>query len=374
LLSIEATNANTKPTEYVLISNARIKKFPSNNAKHLYHELDDKTKKEINSLDEVKPRISFLDRVYFLTGPPLQEMSHILTSMIFEIVKDYGYDAVQGIKNDLLRHIGSMCPGRIDLEDMPTVYHHETAKLDLEHKSINAKIVKEILDSHRSNSTEQDSRKFVSNKLTLSYKIMPTPLNEETKQKIHEFLNEYSSLQDDDLRITYLQKFNDFSKRFDLYKDNEFLDFLEKQIKNSKNKHIVLECLFILHTLILTSKVEPDESFLAYVGEHYFSFLKERSELGVQTYEYSLFKIEQIFKEIENFISIEEICDMYWKRIVKIVEEKDQSGNRLGACIDAFNKNKCRLRADWRKWLNTKDEYSGIKNQILKEIPDSSIL
>jgi hypothetical protein len=65
---------------------------------------------------------------------------------------------------------------------------------------------------------------------------------------------------------------------------------------------------------------------------------------------------------------------MYWKRIIKIVKEKDLSGNRLGACIVAFNKNKCRLRAEWRKWLNTKDEYSDIKNQILKEIPGSSIL
>jgi hypothetical protein len=70
-----------------------------------------------------------------------------------------------------------MCPGRIDLEDMPIVYHHQTAKLDLVHKSIDAEIVKEILDSHRSNSTEQDSRKFVSSKLTLVYKIMPTHLN-----------------------------------------------------------------------------------------------------------------------------------------------------------------------------------------------------
>jgi hypothetical protein len=103
---------------------------------------------------------------------------------------------------------------------------------------------------------------------------MPTHLNEETKQKIYEFLNEYDDLQDDDLRITYLQKFNDFSKRFDLYRDNEFLDFLEKQIKNGKNKHVVLECLFTLHSLILTSKVEQEASFLVYVDKHYFSFLR----------------------------------------------------------------------------------------------------
>jgi hypothetical protein len=55
------------------------------------------------------------------------------------------------------------------------------------------------------------------------------------------------NLEDHDLRITYLQKFNEYSTRYDLYKDSEFLDFLEDQIKNGSDKHIILECLFILH-------------------------------------------------------------------------------------------------------------------------------
>lgn len=175
---------------------------------------------------------------------------------------------------------------------------------------------------------------LVSNELISKYKIMPTHLDKEKLKKVHQFLKEYDSLYNDDLRITYLQKFNDFSKRFNLYSDTKFLDFLEKQIKNGTNQHVVLECLFILHSLILSSKVEQEDSFLAYVKEHYFSFLKEKSELGIQTYEYSMFKIEQIFKEIENFIQDNEVCEMYWKRLVKVVESGDYSENRIGNCID----------------------------------------
>jgi hypothetical protein len=157
------------------------------------------------------------------------------------------------------------------------------------------------------------------------------------------------------LKITYLQKLNDFSKRFDLFRDRKFLDFLEKQIKNSTNKHIVLECLYTLHNLILTSKVEDDFSFLAYVNKHYFSFLTDKLESRVETYDYSQFKIEQIFKEIEEFISLDELSDMYWKRMVAIVEGKDYSGNRIGNCIDGFNRYKCRLSAyyfdEWNSYL-----------------------
>jgi hypothetical protein len=174
---------------------------------------------------------------------------------------------------------------------------------------------------------------------------MSTHLNTETIKKIHEILNEYEGLHNEDLKITYLQKLNDFSKRFDLYRDREFSDFLERQIKNGTDKHIVLECLYTLHSLILTSKVENEDSFLVYVNKHYFSFLKNKLRSRVETYEYSLFKIEQIFKDIEKFISVDEICD--WNRLVAIVEGKDYSGNRIWNCIGAFNKNKCHLNSEF---------------------------
>jgi hypothetical protein len=259
------------------------------------------------------------------------------------VLKDYGYDNIEGIKNDLLRRIGEMCPGRIDLKDRPMVDSELAERLEKEHKSIDPDFIRKIVDDNKPDTVkktiEEDrpistpqGRILVSNKLISKYKIMPTRLDKEKLRKIYQFLEEYDSLHNDDLRITYLQKFNDFSKRFNLYTDTEFLDFLEKQIKFGINQHVVLECCFILHNLILSSKVEGEDAFLAYVNEHYFSFLKEKSELGIQTYEYSLFKIEQIFNEIKDFVHEDEMCEMYWKRLVRIVESGDYSGKAANQC------------------------------------------
>jgi Cap4, dsDNA endonuclease domain len=384
--SIEAKKTHSKRTEYVLSSNAKVRKLPNDMGLHSFSELDEEIKKIIRAMSEVRPRISFLDRVYFFRGPELREISYVMTGKILEVLKNYGYDNIEGIKNDLLRRIGEMCPGRIDLRDMPIVDSITAMRLEQKHKSIDSDFVHKIVQDNRPDATKnmdeddwpitttQGHRILVPNKVKLDFKIMPTHLGTKTIKRIHEILNEYDGLHDDDLKITYLQKLNDFSKRFDLFKDREFLDFLERQIKNGTNKHIALECLYTLHSLILTSKVENDDSFLTYVSKHYFSFLKDKSESRTEVYEYSQFKIEQIFKEIEKFISIEDLCDMYWRRIVAIVEGKEYSGNKLGICIESFNKNKCQLKSEWRRWLNTKDENSDIKNEILKELADMSIL
>src|SRR5919106_1398554 len=225
----------------------RSNKIHDSMIKHPFSELDENLRGDIYALD-LRPQ-PFFERVYLLKGPALEEISHILRSMI----------------------------------------------------------LKEIIENNRPDSPGQNRRQTVSATMIFKYHILPTYLNDARIEGIHGLLREYDSLQNDDLKITYLQKFNDFSKRFDLYTDKTFLDFLERHIKNGTDKHIVLECLFILHSLILTSKVEHGDSFLAYVNKHYFLFLKAKSELGIPTYEYSLFKIEQIFGEIKNFIAVEEI-------------------------------------------------------------------
>jgi hypothetical protein len=352
---------------------------------HPFSKLDQKTRRRIMALEGIRSRRSFLDRVYFFKGPVLQEMSAVLTDRIFAILKDYTYDNVEGIKNDLFRRIEEMCPGRIDLKDKPIVNSDIAEQLETKHKSIDPDFIGKIIEANKPGTAKQmvdddrpistpQGRILVSNELISRYKIMPTRLDKEKLKKVHQFLKECDSLHNDDLKITYLQKFNDFSKRFNLYSDIEFLDFLEKQIKIGTNKHVVLECLFILHNLILSSKIEQDDSFLSYVKKHYFSFLKERLESGDQTYEYSVFKIEQIFYAIENFIEEDEICEMYWKRLVGIVKSGDYSANRIGHCTDALNKNKCHLKPEWRKWLITEDKYSGIKNEIMKEFPHSAFV
>ncbi len=209
-------------------------------------------------------------------------MSVVLTDHIFAVLKNYEYDNIEGIKNDLLRRIGEMCPGRIDLKDKPMVGSDIAELLEKEHKSMDPDFIRKIIEDNRPDTVKKiveddrpistsQGRILISNELIFKYNIMPTHLNKEKLKKVHQFLVEYESLHNDDLRITYLQKFNDFSKRFNLYSDTKFLEFLEKQIKNGTNQHVVLECLFILHNLILSSKAEQEDSFLSYVNEHYFS-------------------------------------------------------------------------------------------------------
>jgi hypothetical protein len=312
-LQIEAEKRGTKAREYVLVSNAKIGTFDDYNVRHQYEELDDMIKQRVNDLKGINDQDSFLEKVYLQRGPELQEASSVLTNMIIKSMKDenFGFDVLEGIKNDLLSHINSMCTGPINLEDKETVYSHESEQASQKYKVIDAEILKKIVDSNQPQFTGENRRTIVSSTMTFSYKIMPTKLTYETKQEMHELLNEYSALEDHDLRITYLQKFNEYSTRYDLYKDSEFLDFLEDQIKNGSDKHIILECLFILHRLIITSKVDDEKAFLEYVRDEYFSFFEDNLKTGTERYEYSLFKIEQILEEIKNLISEQQICEMY---------------------------------------------------------------
>jgi hypothetical protein len=65
---------------------------------------------------------------------------------------------------------------------------------------------------------------------------------------------------------------------------------------------------------------------------------------------------------------------MYWRRIVKLIKERNIESNKLAHSIDVFNDKKCRLNPEWRNWLITHDEYSDIKNEVLNLIRYSSQL
>ena len=308
-----------------------------------------------------------------LKGPGLEDLSNTLTAMIFKALKDrnFTYDAVEGIKRDLLYHISTMCPGPIDLEDKKIVHVEEKKQRSLEHKTLNVEIINRIIESNQPNSVVQNRRR-VSSQVSLIYNIMPSQLDSYKIRKIHELIQEYDSFsEDDELRFTYLQKFNDYSNRFDLYKDNVFLEFLKGQIKNSNNKHIIFESLFILHKLILTSKLEHEDYFIEYINKEYFPFLKGNLISGAEMYEYSFSKIEQIIEEIRNVLSDEEICEIYWNRMKNMIPSirgADVTTNRLWNCINAVNNYKCKIKTEWRKWLITKDEHADIKNAVLKEL------
>ena len=68
------------------------------------------------------------------------------------------------------------------------------------------------------------------------------------------------------------------------------MDALNEQIKTVNYKHIILECLFILHNLILSSKEEDRDSVIEYTMKEYFSLLEQRLESENETFDYSFLK------------------------------------------------------------------------------------
>jgi hypothetical protein len=212
----------------VLVSNAGTRRLDDDMAKHPFHHLDDQIKNEISALEEVKETKSFLERTYLLKGPSLGEISSVLIEMILKALKDkyYTYDAISGIKNDLLYRIDMMCTGPVDLGDKKIMHEREIQQRSTEYKSIDVKDINKIIVSNGPNSTIQNLRRDFE-KVSAGYNAMPVHLDDEKRHKIHELIDEYNSFTDDELRLTYMQKFNEVSKSFDLYNDNLFLEFLK---------------------------------------------------------------------------------------------------------------------------------------------------
>jgi hypothetical protein len=134
---------------------------------------------------------------------------------------------------------------------------------------------------------------------------------------------------------------------------------------------VILRCLYIIDRLIIISKIEESKEFLKYVYLNYFKLLKKALEVREPRFEYSSFKIQDIFNELENFVPIQQTCEMYWQRMVEIIKDMRDTGltdNSLWNCIINLNKNKCKIKHQWRKWLIQKDEYSSIKNAVFREL------
>lgn len=191
--SIESAKNGEKFNEYILISNAKIRKFNDNLVKHPFDSLDNEIKDEIKSLEEVKTKNDLLKRVNFMKGPPLEEISSLIVTSLVHTFKDdenYNYDYIK-IQKDLLSHINKMCPGPIDLEDKKIIYESEKEQCHLKRKTITPEIINGIIERNRKSSTKPTRR--VSQSLTIRYNIMPSHLSGEEAKTIHDLINEYNS-------------------------------------------------------------------------------------------------------------------------------------------------------------------------------------
>ena len=376
--SIESTKRG-KYNKYVLVSNVKIGNFDDKMEMTQFTHLDNKIKEEISSLAEIKIRHEFLKRVYFMKGPALEDISGAIIECLLYTLKDenYKYDLIR-IKEDLLSHVNNMCPGPTDLRDMKIINQGEKEDYILKHKTITPEIVNGIIEKNRRPSERAPLRR-VTQDLVIRYNIMSALPTEEQTEKIHDQIADYNSCSEDDdvFRFKYLRNFKDYSSKYNLYKDNVFLDFLYEQIKKSNNKNIIEECLYILHDLILTSKADKEASFMEYVKQQYFPLLQEMMLSRDERYEYSLYKIEQIIEELKGLTTKEQICELYWNRIVNIVHSIQTTGivdNALWNSINKLNNKKCKVRKEWLDWLRTKDEYSDIKKVVFKELSSSTFL
>jgi hypothetical protein len=313
-----------------------------------------------------------------MRGPALADISGAIIVCLLNTLKDknYNHDLIS-IKNDLLSHINNMCPGPTDLGDMRIINHGEKEDYILKHKTITPEIVSAIIEKNKRPSERAPLRR-VTQSFTMRYNTIST-LNEEQMERIHGQIVDYNSCseEDDEFRFKYLRNFNDYSSKYSLYKDNVFLDFLYKQIRNSRNKNIIEECLYILHNLILTSKTDKEASFMEYVKQQYFPLLQEMMLSRDERYEYSLYKIEQIIEELKGLTTDGQMCELYWNRIVSVVHSIQTTGitdNALWDSINKLNNKKCKVRREWLEWLRTKDEYSDVKKVVFKELSSSTFL
>ena len=370
-LSIQARKGTDASQEYILLSNAHIRKITKDLlVLYPFKNLDYEIKKEIGSLKEVQST-NHLEKIFFMRGPSVEEISSVITANIVRALKD-NYDFI-AITNDLLHHINRMCAGPVDLEDVTMINEGERDQYVLKHKTINMSIIIGIIENKKKILSEH----VIASHLPATTSPYDSPIRDPTKgetKKIWDLVEEYSCFAEgDELQFTYLQNFNKVSIEFKMYKNTKFLDFLNNQIKTTNNKHIILECLIILHNLLLSSKKEGRYSFVEYIKKEYFPLLKQHLESGNETFEYSYSKIEQIFEELK--IANEEMCEMYWKRMVTMIHKISKTGitdNRWWLCINALNK--CKIKTVWRKWLITKDKYYDIKKAVMKELADSSLI
>ena len=98
---------------------------------------------------------SFLNRVYIERFLPLRKASHVIRDMISEALKheNFGFDVLKGIQNDLSSYINSMCTGPVSMGDREQVGSREIEQIKLKFKSIDAEMIKGIVDSNRPTTT-----------------------------------------------------------------------------------------------------------------------------------------------------------------------------------------------------------------------------
>jgi hypothetical protein len=228
--------------EYVLVSNARIANFRDPWIKYSFNRLNKEIKDKIESLESIRDNIEILQNIYFLRGPPLLEIASIIVSGLLHTLNDGQYNILK-IKDDMLSYIDNMCPGPTDIEDMKIINDNETDDYNLKHKTITKEQIERIIKNNKLSDEARQKYVRVTRPFTLRYNInAPNPSNEQL-EGIHQLIDEYWGITNDNLMLTYMQKLSEKVGKFNLYKDDKLLNFLKQTLYQSNDKHIILEAL-----------------------------------------------------------------------------------------------------------------------------------
>jgi hypothetical protein len=99
-----------------------------------------------------------------------------------------------------------MCPGPTDIEDMKIINDNETDDYNLKHKTITKEQIERIIKNNKLSDEARQKYVRVTRPFTLRYNInAPNPSNEQL-EGIHQLIDEYWGITNDNLMLTYMQK------------------------------------------------------------------------------------------------------------------------------------------------------------------------
>jgi hypothetical protein len=218
-LSIEKEKKSDTNSQYILVSNANIGQVTKQLlVLYSFNKLGHNIKKKIEALSILQNK-HVLNKIFIMKGPSLEEISSVITTSLLETLtqKHHNYN-FRGITNDLLKYIDHMCPGPIDLKDMAILSEEATEQHTIKHKTLDISEINKIIENNIL-PTEPAMTQFHQQIQAPLIDTQIKELTEEQDQRIVDLINEYEEFDQNDLKRSYLQNFNKFSREFRLYKN-----------------------------------------------------------------------------------------------------------------------------------------------------------
>lgn len=187
---------------------------------------------------------------------------------------------------------------------------------------------------------------------------------------INTLLLDYRELDDIDTKITYLIKFADIAYLSDLFRVEFFIEFVTNEIRTATDKHVLLQCLYLIIQLLSSSKVVNDYSFITRIYDELYEQIERFVSSINELYTYSYFELLSILDSFGDRINQEKLCEAFWMKLETLVNVSNGNSydNQLSICISSLKKYTFRLNENQRKWLLIRDDKSIIKDNILREL------